>query len=99
MTDLTALRRADATRFAGGVRREVVVEHEALGVFALERVDDLLVLARAERGSDDRLRLAAGEEHRAVHARQQRRADRDRANGARVATVDARLAVEDLPAH
>ena len=34
-----------------------------------------------------------------MHARKQRRADRDRAHGARIAPVDARLAVEDLAAN
>ena len=36
---------------------------------------------------------------RAVGARQHAESDRDRAHGARVAAVDARLAVEDLAAH
>ena len=47
--------------FADRVRREVVVEHEVLAVLALERVDDLLVLAGAQRCDDQRLGFAAGE--------------------------------------
>ncbi len=90
---------ADAAGFPGRVRREVVVQHEALGVLALQGVDALLVLPGAEGGRDDGLRLAAGEEDGTVHARQQRRTDGDRAHGARVAPVDARLAVQDLAAH
>ena len=52
-------------------RREVVVQHEALPALAGERVDLLLVGRGAERGGDDRLRLAALEERRAVHAREE----------------------------
>jgi hypothetical protein len=44
------------------------VEHEALAVLALQRVDDLLVLLGAERGGYQCLRLAAGEQCRAVRA-------------------------------
>ena len=53
----------------------------------------------AERGGHQRLRLAAREQRRAVGARQHAVADLDRAHGARVAAVDARLAGEDLAAH
>ena len=98
MADLAALGRADAAGLAGGVRRHVVVEHEAVAVLAHQRVDDLLVARGAERGHDERLRLAAREQRRAVRARQHAGADRDRAHGARVAAVDARLAGEDLVA-
>ena len=99
MADLAALRRADAAGLAGGVRRHVVVEHEAVGVLAHQRVDALLVAGGAERGDDDRLRLAAREERGPVRARQHAGANRDRTHGARVATVDPRLAGEDLVAH
>jgi hypothetical protein len=98
VADLAALRRTDAAGLAGGEGRHVVVEHEAVAVLALQRVDDLLVAAGAQRGHHQRLRLAAGEQRRAVGARQHAGADRDRAHGARVAAVDARLAVEDLVA-
>ena len=47
----------------------------------------------------ERLRLAAGEERRAVRARQHADFDRDRADGLGVAAVDARLAFEDGAAH
>jgi hypothetical protein len=49
VADLAALRRADAAGLAGGIRRHVVVEHEALGVLAHQRVDALLVARGAER--------------------------------------------------
>ena len=98
MADLAALRRADAAGLAGRVRRHVVVEHEAVRVLAHQRVDPLLVAGRAERRYDDRLRLAAREQRRAVRARQHAGADRDRTHRARVAAVDARLAGQDLVA-
>jgi hypothetical protein len=71
------------------------VQHEVLAVFALERVDDLLVLAGAQRGHDQRLGLAAGEQRRAVGARQDADFGHDRADGLGVAAVDALAGVED----
>ena len=99
VADLAPLGRADAARFAGGERRHVVVEHEAVAELAHQRVDDLLVLLGAEGGGDQRLGLAAREQRRAVGARQHALADRNRPHGTGVAAVDARLAVEDLAAH
>ena len=64
----------------------------------MQRVDELLVLAGAERGDDQRLRLAAGEQRRAVGARQHADFGDDRANGLDVAAVDALAGVEDVPA-
>src|SRR5207247_794956 len=64
-----------------------------------ERVDALRITLGAERGRDHGLRLTTGEQRRAVHARQHAVADLDLAHGAGVATVDARLAGEDLAAH
>ena len=75
------------------------MHHEAIAVLALQRVDDLLVARGAERRGHQRLGLAAREQRRAVRARQQAGAYRDRAHGARIAAVDARLAVQDLAAH
>src|SRR6185369_9111622 len=86
---LTPRRSAEAPDFADRVGREVIVQHEALVGEALQPVDHLLGLLGAERGGDDRLRLAAGEERRAVGAREEAGADLDRANGLRVAAVDA----------
>src|SRR5437763_14963309 len=99
MADLAALRRAHAAGLASRIGRHVVVEHEALAILAGERVDDLLVAPGAERDGDQRLRLAAREQRRAVGARQHADAAADRPYGARDAPVDARLAVEQLAAH
>ena len=49
--------------------------------------------------TDERLRLAAGEQRRAVGARQDADLGDDRAHGLEVAAVDARAGVEDVPAH
>ena len=62
---------AQELHLADRERREVVVQHELLEDHAGEHLDALLVLGRAERGRDERLRLAAREERRAVHAGQQ----------------------------
>ena len=81
------------------VGREIVVQHEMLAVFAFERVDDLLVLAGAERRDHQRLGFAAGEQRRAMRARQHADFGRDRPHGLGVAAVDARLAVQHGAAH
>ena len=75
------------------------MQHEAVGVAAFERVDGLLVAAGAERGDHQRLGFAAGEQGGAVGARQHAGADGDRAHGAGVAAVDARLAGQDAIAY
>src|SRR6476661_2601525 len=60
------------------------------------RFGDPLVARGTERGDDERLRLAAREERGSVRSRQHAAADRDRSHRARIATIDARLACEDL---
>ena len=49
VTDLTPTRRAHAARFPDRIGREVVVEKEVRAAFAVERIDDLLVITGAER--------------------------------------------------
>ncbi len=75
------------------------MEHEAVLELAGQRVDALRVALGAQRGDHQRLGLAAREQRRAVGARQHAVADLDRAHGAGVAAVDARLARQDLAAH
>ena len=99
VADLAPAGRAHATRLADRIGREVVMEQEALLIGALERVDVLLVLARAECGHDQRLRLAAREQRRAVRARQHAGLGDDRPHGLHVAPVDAQAVVENVPAH
>ncbi len=75
------------------------MQHERFFVGPLQCVDPLLVLAGAERGDHDRLGLAAGEQRRAVGARQERRLDHDRTHRDEIAAVDALAGVENVPAH
>ena len=99
VADLAPAGRAHAAGLADRIGREIVVQQEGLLVGALERVDVLLVLAGAERRDRQRLRLAAGEQRRAVGARQDAGLGDDRAHRLDVAAVDARAGVEDVPAH
>ena len=71
------------------------MQHEVLAVFALERIDDLLVLAGAQRRHNQGLGLAAGEQGAAVQARQDSDLGPDRAHGPGVAAVDALAGVEN----
>ena len=99
VADFAALGAAHAAGFTDRVGREVVVQQERLLVGALQRVDALLVLAGAERGDDQRLGFTAGEQRRAVGARQHADFGDDRAHGLEVAAVDALAGVEDVPAN
>ncbi len=77
--------------------REVVVEHEALAVLGLlDRVDDLRVLGGAEGRGDQGLRLAAGEERRAVGAGQDAHLAGDRPDLVEAAAVEPVAVLEDL---
>ena len=82
VTDLAAARAGEAADFADRERREVVVQHEALVELAGDVLDLLLVVGGAERAGDQRLRLAAREDDRAVDARAARR-PRSRSGGSR----------------
>ena len=97
--DFAPARRAHAAGLADRIGGEVVVEQEPLLVGPVQRIDILLVLARAERGDDHRLGFAAREQGRAVSARQNADLSQDRAHGGEIAPVDAPLVVENIPAH
>src|SRR5690349_6049667 len=94
MTDLAALRRAEAAGFTDRERREVVVKQERVLRLAFRRVDDLRVARGTECDDDQRLRLAAREQRRAVRARQHADAHSDRADAVERAAVDALFGVE-----
>ena len=95
MTDFTTAGTAHRLHFTDRERREVVVQHEALPGFAIDHFDLLLVVGRAERDGDERLRLAAGEHARAVHARQHGVLDRDLADLVELAAVEADALVQN----
>ncbi len=98
VADLAAAGPAHAAGLADRVGREIVVQHEALLVGALQAVDHLLVLTGAERRDDKRLRLAAGEERRPMRARKHADLGEDRADRLQITTVDAAPGVENVPA-
>ena len=67
-------------------------------VGAFQGVDPLLVVAGAEGGDHQGLRLAAGEQGRAVGAGEHAHFRHDRAHGGEVATVDAAAVLDDVAA-
>ena len=93
VADVAARGPAHELRLAHREGREVVVEQERVLALALVLLDDLGVVGGAERGGDERLRLAAREERRAVRAREEADLARDRADLVEVAAVEA-LAAE-----
>ena len=99
MADFAAAGRTHAAGLTDRIGREVVVQQEGFLVGAGQRVDILLVFAGAERGDDNRLGLAAGEQRRTMRARQDADFRLDAAHGLQVAAVDARAGVQDVPAH
>ena len=82
--------------FSDGVRREVVIEHEALGVLVEKPFDALDVFGGSERDRDERLGLAALEERGAVDARPHVDAAFDRADFLDAATVETRAGKDDV---
>ena len=98
MADFAAAGAAQELHFADRERREVVVEHEALPGLAVDHLDLLLVVRRAERDGDERLRFAAGEDRRTVRARQHARFDRDGADLVELAAIETAPALERLVA-
>ncbi len=89
MADFAAAWCTDTAGFTDRERREVIVQQEGFLVGALQRIDELLILAGAERGDDDRLGLAAGEQRRTMRARQEACLNNDRPHGDEIAAVDA----------
>jgi hypothetical protein len=71
---------ADRANFTHAVAGEVVMQHEFLAVFFDQAVDHLLIGAGAEGDGAHRLRFAAGEDGRAMHARQNADFATDRAD-------------------
>ena len=98
VADLAPLGAAEAAGLADRVGREIVMQQERLLIRSRQRVDVLLILAGAERGHDHRLGFAAGEQRRAVGARQHADFGDDVAHGLDVAAVDALAGVENVPA-
>ena len=99
VTDFAAAGKTRAANFANRIGREVVVQHEAFLAGTFERVDELLVVARAKRRNHQRLGLAARKQGGSVRAFQHMNFGLDRAHGAQVALVDTLFGLEDVAAH
>ena len=96
VADFAASRAAHEADLADRERREVVVEHEALPGLALEALDLLRVVGRAERAGHQRLRLAAREHGGSVRARQDTGLDPDWPHLVEFPAVEAHAVREDL---
>ena len=99
VTDVAALRAAEATCLAHREGREVVVVEVELLRLEPEGVQPHLLLQRAEGGDAERLRLATREERGAVRARCVGHLDVDRADLVLRAAVRALLVDRDALAH
>ena len=101
VSDLPPAGAAHHLDFPGGVRREVVVQHERLGGLPghVDAVDPLLVIGGAQRHRDQRLGLAPGEERRTVGPGEHTGLDRDRADRLQVAAIDPLRPLQHLLAH
>ena len=96
VADFAAARTGDAAGFADGEVREVVVQQEfLLAVAAGVGIKFLHVVAGAERGERDGLRFAAGEQRRAVRARENADFAGNRADDIKCATVEAFAAFQN----
>ena len=89
MAVLAAVGAAGGAGVAGGVRRHVVVVHEALFFLFPDGVELLGHGQRRERGDGQHLRLAAGEQAGAVHARNHADLGIERADLVHLAAVNA----------
>ncbi len=98
MADFPPSRTAHAARFANGVRREVVVQHEVFAVLALQGVDYLLVLTGAQCRHAEGLGLAAREQGRSMRTGEHPDFRDDRADGPGVAPVDTNARIQDCRA-
>ena len=98
MPDLAPRLPAHALDLAGGVRREVVVQHELVAGFTGQVVDQDLVALGAEGRHAQHLRLAAREDGRAVGAGQGPRLNPDRAHRAGVSAVGPQVFLQDQAA-
>ena len=62
MTDFAAAGKADTAGFTDRVRREIIMQHEVFAICAFQRIDKLLIIARAQSGDHQRLRFTAREQ-------------------------------------
>ncbi|MCY1393025.1 hypothetical protein D9M71_79120 [compost metagenome] len=99
VADFTTARAAHAAALAHRERREVVVQHEGVLALAFQGVEQLGITGGAKGGNDQGLGFAAGEQGRTVGLAEDADFDLQRADGAGVAAVDTRFAVDDVLAN
>src|SRR2546429_8267456 len=80
MSDFATTGATNGPYFAHAVAGKVVVQHELLLVFIDQPIDELFVGACAKSDGTHRLRFAAGEDGRAVYARENAHLAADGAN-------------------
>ena len=98
MADLAAPRSAEELHFTHGEGGEVVVQQEALVRLAVDMLDLLLVVRRAERGGHERLRFAARKHRGPVHPRQHADLRPDLPNFVEAAPVEPLAALQHFVA-
>src|SRR5271166_696639 len=96
MPDFATARAAQERHFTNRERREVVVQHEALLGLALESLQPLHIFAGAQRGRHQCLRFTAGENRRAMRARQDPHFDPNIAYLVELAAVGTPVLLDDL---
>src|SRR5690606_554790 len=70
VANFATLRRTDHAGFTDTERREVVVQHEAIGTAAFQRIDVLRITHATQGGNNDGLGFATGEQSGTVGLRQ-----------------------------
>ena len=99
VTKLAPARATHAPNFTHRIRREVVVVHEALGLFRRKRVQLLPGAHRPERHDAEDLRFTALEQARAMRARQDADVAGDRPQLVECPSIRALAFFENTPAH
>ncbi len=99
VTDLATGRPAQELRLTRAVRREVVMQEEALVIFAVQAVDLLLVTSGAERRRRDGLGLAALKERTSVGTQKHACVRRDGADLVGFSPIDALLLGQNIAAN
>src|SRR6185295_12782421 len=99
MADLATASTAQPARLTDRKWREVIMPKEGLLISAFECIDILLVFAGAERGDDEGLGFAPGEQRRSMGAGKHAYFASDGPDGHEVAAIDATAAREDVAAN
>ncbi|BAK13688.1 hypothetical protein PAJ_3609 [Pantoea ananatis AJ13355] len=95
VTDFTTLRRAHHTSLTNGVRREVIVEQEAVGAFAHQLIQVLRIAGGAQRRGHQRLCFTTGEQCGTVCTWQNARAHVQTTDHVFFTAINTWLAVQD----